>query len=247
MTDKNFWEKRATSYNKLQWASQEEYISSFLEMCAVGSKDSVLDLGTGTGTIAYALSHRVKNVIGVDISMAMLHEAQKNNIVNNIQFMKADVRYLPFLDNSFTLVTARMVFHHILAGLMKAAQETYRVLKSGGRFCLSEGVPPHRCVGKFYNSVFKLKEKRRTFFPEDLGKLLKEAGFRNIQEEEHIMKHCSIRNWLDNAGNLSPATKEKIYSLHLNLHEEGKRVYNMKITPKDCFIDMKFSTIKGIK
>lgn len=247
LTDKKYWEKRSKTYDKQQWVKREGYIEAFVRMCRPKKKDTVLDLGTGTGTIAYVISSKVKNVVGVDISMAMLGEAQKYNHTNNVQFMRSDIRSLSFLDESFSLVTARMVFHHLLIGLNRAVKETFRVLKPGGLFCLSEGVPPDRCVEDFYKAVFKLKEKRRTFFPEDLKNLLIKGGFGQIQMKEYIMKHCSIRNWLDNAGNLSDEAKRKIYQMHINLHDEGRKAYNMKITQNDCFIDMKFIIVNGIK
>lgn len=35
--------------------------------------------------------------------------------------------------------------------------------------------------------------------------------------------------------------------MHINLDEKGKKVYNMKITPNDCYIDMKSVISRGIK
>lgn len=247
LTDKKYWEKRASKYNKLQWARREEYIKAFIDSCEPEKEDTVLDLGTGTGTIAYAIAPKVKNVVGIDISDAMLNEAQKHNHTDKIEYMKGDVRVLPFLDNSFTLVTARMIFHYLLTGLNRAVKESYRVLKPGGSFCLSEGVPPDKCVKDFYKKIFELKEKRLTFFPEDLEKLHKNGGFKNIKMREFIMHHCSIRNWLDNAGNLTGEVKKKIYEMHLTLHDKGRKAYNMEMTKDDCFIDMKFVIVSGRK
>jgi ubiquinone/menaquinone biosynthesis C-methylase UbiE len=247
LTEKKYWKKRAKDYDKLQWAKREDYIKSFLEVCDPQKEDTVLDLGTGTGTIAHAISPQVKDVIGVDISEDMLSEAQKHNRSTNIQFLRGDIRDLPFLDNSFTKVTARMVFHHLIRGLKKAVKEVYRVLKPGGIFCLSEGVPPDRCVEKFYKEVFRLKEKRLTFFPEDLKEMIHIGGFKDVNFKEYTMKHCSIRNWLSNDTSISNDAKKEIYKMHLGLHEDGKKTYNMHITSKDCFIDMKFIIISGRK
>lgn len=238
LTDKIYWERRVKYYDKLQWAKRENYIKAFIKMCQPNKEDFVLDLGTGTGIMAYSLARLVRIAVGIDSSMAMLRQAQKHNSATNVYFLRGDVRYLPFLDNIFTKVTARMVFHYLLTGLNKSISETYRVLKPGGSFCLSEGVPPDRCVEDFYKAIFKLKEKRRTFFPEDLEKLMIKGGFKKIKKKEFIMRHCSIKNWLENAGNLSYEVRNKIFDMHIQLHDEGKKVYNMKITPNDCFIDM---------
>lgn len=247
LTDKKYWEKRARVYDKLQWTKREEYLKEFLKMCELNKNDEVLDLGTGTGTIAFSLYDKVKKVVGVDYAEDMLEEARKHNNKPTLQFICADVRKMPLLDNSFTRATARMVFHYLVKGLDEAVREVRRVLKPGGLFVLSEGVPPDRCVEKFYKDIFKLKEKRVTFFPEDLKEILVQGKFKNIKMSEFVMKHCSIKNWLDNAGNLSEEAKKKIYRMHLNLHEKGKKAYNMKITSADCFIDMKFIIASGRK
>lgn len=245
LTDNKFWQKRAKNYDKLHWTKNEDYLNAFVKMCRVTKQDNVLDLGTGTGTIAYTLAPYVRITVGIDKSIEMLHETQKHNRVPNTYFLRGDVRYLPFLDNSFEIVTSRMVFHHLLTGLNRAVAETYRVLKPGGVFCLSEGVPPCKCVDSFYKAVFLLKEKRRTFYPEDLQYLFKKEGFKDIKVKEFIMRECSIKNWLNNAGNLTEEIKKQIYDMHINLHREGKNAYNMKITPDDCFVDMKFIIISG--
>lgn len=251
LTETIFWKKRAKKYNKLQWAKREKYIKAFIKMCETKKEDKVLDLGTGTGTIAFAISPLVKKVIGVDYSDDMLQKAKKHNNRKNIQFVNADIRNMPFPANSFDKVTARMVFHHLLGGTNRAISEIKRILKPGGLFCLSEGVPPDRCVADFYKEVFRLKEKRIIFFPQDLKKIFITGGFQDIKMKQFIMKHCSIRNWLENSLVLTLSVKEKIYQMHLNLHTKGKKAYNMEIAKDDCYddcyIDMKFIIISGRK
>jgi len=161
--------------------------------------------------------------------------------------MRADVRNLPFADDSFDRITARMVFHHLLWGINRAMGEIRRVLKPGGLFCLSEGVPPDRILETFYRDVFALKEKRKTFFPEDLEKIIKSGGLILKESRNFYLKRCSIKNWLNNSGNLKKEIKEKIFSMHLNLSKEGKKAYNMEIKGNDCFIDMKFTVVTGSK
>jgi hypothetical protein len=62
-----------------------------------------------------------------------------------------------------------------------------------------------------------------------------------------MMRNCSIRNWLNNDTSISNEAKKGIYQMHLDLHEDGKKAYNMHITSTDCFIDMKFIIISGRK
>ena len=41
--------------------------------------------------------------------------------------------------------------------------------------------------------------------------------------------------------------KAIIKQMHLDLHEAGKRAYNMDVTSDDIFIDMKFVIVAAVK
>src|SRR5215813_2167264 len=58
-----------------------------------GSK--VLDIAAGTGQQSFAFAKRGYEVIGVDISQAMLNVARKNNRYENLKFELADATALP--------------------------------------------------------------------------------------------------------------------------------------------------------
>jgi ubiquinone/menaquinone biosynthesis C-methylase UbiE len=70
----------------------------------------VLDLGTGTGVAAYTLAHRYPDadVVGVDLSPAMIAEAQAKlppELTARVRFEVGDASALPFADGAFDLVT----------------------------------------------------------------------------------------------------------------------------------------------
>lgn len=240
-----FWQSRAKNYQKLEWAIKGEYLHAFLDADNFCSKDIVLDIGTGTGIIAHTVSPFVKKVIGIDISPDMLSRAIEHRI-DNEEFIKMDIRNLQFKDESFSKVTARMVFHHILENTQKAMDECCRVVKKGGKMVFSEGVPPSEHVKPFYIEMFKLKEERLTFMDNDLLTFMRRAGFTNIKESIFWMQQASIKNWLNNSG-LDAKTQAKIMQMHRDLDKKGKEDYNMRETEDDCFIDMKFIILVGDK
>ena len=240
-----FWEKRAKTYEKLEWAIKGGYLHAFLDAGDFHSDDNVLDVGTGTGIVAHTISPFVNKVIGIDISDDMLSRAFEHR-TSNEEFFKMDATDLKFDEKSFTRVTARMVFHHILADTQKAMNGCFRVLKPGGKMIFSEGVPPSVHVKPFYIEMFKLKEERLTFMNSDLISLMRNAGFKNIKEIIYWSRKSSIRNWLDNSG-LGEGAKKAIFDMHINLDEQGKKDYKMFFGNGDCFIDMRFVILVGEK
>lgn len=247
MRDKRqeFWEKRAKNYDKLEWAIKGGYLHAFLDAGDFCADDHVLDIGTGTGIIAHTIAPFVEKVCGVDISDDMLSHAFEHR-VNNEEFMNCDATKLLFETGTFSKVTARMVFHHIIENPQKAMNECYRILKKGGKMIFSEGVPPSEHVKPFYVDMFKLKEDRLTFMDSDLMELMRKAGFENIQEVVYWTRKASIKNWLKNSG-LDDAAQDRIFRMHVDLDQKGKEHYNMVLENDDCFIDMKFVILVGEK
>lgn len=243
--DLAFWKTRAKRYDRLQWATKSDYLDAFLTAGDFHAEDVVLDVGTGTAIIAKALAPRVRRVVGIDASPEMLKHGREKQTPNE-EFRVMDVRKIDFPDGSFTKVTARMVFHHVLEEIEEAMGECFRVLAPGGRMIFSEGVPPSEHVKPWYTEMFKLKEERNTFMDEDLRRLMERAGFQNIQEKIHWARQSSIRNWLQNSG-LAQPVQDQIFQMHLDLDERGKRDYNMTQVDHDCLIDMKFVILTGDK
>ncbi|MCL4468798.1 MAG: class I SAM-dependent methyltransferase [Deltaproteobacteria bacterium] len=72
----------------------------------------ILDIGCGTGALAFCLHEMGYRVTGVDASSAMINIAKKNNPGNAASFMVANaLKGLPFADKSFDLVISSYVAH----------------------------------------------------------------------------------------------------------------------------------------
>ncbi|MCK5148811.1 class I SAM-dependent methyltransferase [bacterium] len=240
---KKFWEVRAEQYNELQWANEKTYLDALIKAGDFKSDQLVLDVGTGTGIVLHEIAPLVDEIIGLDISQAMLDHS---NWQGNKFFVRRDISDPFFHEGVFDRVTARMVFHHIIDKTQDAANEVYRILKPGGKFLLSEGVPPTSEVKDDYEKIFALKEERLTFMPEDLIGLLENAGFKNIQPYTYIMKEMSVNNWLEKSG-LEQEIQDEILEMHINAPAYFKEAYNMKISRGACLIDIKYAILVGEK
>jgi len=88
----------------------------------------ILDNGCGTGNFVECLkSINREKTIGSDISNGMLIRAKKR--IGPV--VQSDSQQLPFKSNSFNIVFARSLFHHLPEPDL-GAKETARVLKKGG-------------------------------------------------------------------------------------------------------------------
>jgi demethylmenaquinone methyltransferase/2-methoxy-6-polyprenyl-1,4-benzoquinol methylase len=113
-----------------------------------------LDLATGTGDIAFALSARGASVVGVDITRRMIELARARAVPvpagHRPRFLVGDMLALPFSDASFDLVTTGYGLRNV-PDLTTAVDEIRRVLKPGGRvLSLDFNRPQNRVVRAVY-------------------------------------------------------------------------------------------------
>ncbi len=92
-----------------------------------------LDLACGTGDVTFLLAEKFQDaqVMGVDLSQAMLSCAQRKSLHSNTQFIKSAMETLPFPDASFDLVTGSYALRNA-GSLQEAIYEVARVLKPEG-------------------------------------------------------------------------------------------------------------------
>jgi SAM-dependent methyltransferase len=244
--DRKYWNDRSRDFDKLEWASRQDYLSAMVRAGDPRSDDFVLDAGTGTGIVARAIAPLVDGVIGVDLSPEMIEASMATEIVG-CQFEVGNCMDLRFPTGHFSKVYSRMMFHSLIDGGDIAASECHRVLKEGGKFILSEGIPPSSTAEPWYTEMFRLKEERLTFSQEILEDLLLRNGFVDIHTQIHISPQVSIANWLEN-GDLSSEQCEQIMQVHLEMPDEVKKAYHATFDSSgDVLSDMKFVIVVGTK
>lgn len=95
----------------------------------------VLDLGTGTGSVARLVADRFPDaeVVGADLSERMVDEARAKTESDRVRYVVADAQRLPFEDGAFDLVT--------LGNMIPFFDELVRVVAPGGHvlFAFSAG------------------------------------------------------------------------------------------------------------
>lgn len=122
----------------------------FLSMAAhlvdsvdVGSNDTVLDIGCGTGNVAVTAARRGARATGLDIAPAMLDEARENAAIASVEdvvWREGTATALPFDDDAFD-VTLSCVGHMFAEPPNAAARELLRVTRSSGRIAFTSWTP----------------------------------------------------------------------------------------------------------
>ncbi|MBI2430039.1 MAG: arsenite methyltransferase [Ignavibacteriales bacterium] len=113
------------------------------EFAQIRSGDTVVDLGSGAGNDAFVARSIVGEngkVIGIDMTEQMIAKAKKNAEklgFSNVEFLSGDIENIPITDNTVDVVVSNCVMN-LVPNKQKAFAETYRILKSGGHFSISD-------------------------------------------------------------------------------------------------------------
>ncbi len=136
----------------------------------------VLDVATGTGEQAFAFAKKEYDVIGIDLSEAMLRVARRKNTFGNARFELADATDLPFGDSWFDVSSVSFALHEVPSTIgEKILREMARVTRSNGIVEIVDFHVPENRIGRFLvNHVFSLWEPGyyRDFIRSDIRAIL---------------------------------------------------------------------------
>lgn len=150
-----------------------------------GSK--ILDVATGTGQQAFAFAKKGYEVIGIDISEAMLNVARKKNKYKNAKFKVADATNLPFENNSFDVSSISFALHDMPLSIReKVLKEMVRVTKSQGIIVVADYNLPEKKISGFliYHFVALIESQYyKDFIRSDLEILLHRNKIKIIDKD----------------------------------------------------------------
>jgi SAM-dependent methyltransferase len=177
--------RQAVPFSQMPAHSNDEANRLLIDMAGVGPQDTVLDVACGPGLVACALAEVARHVTGLDLTPAMIEQAQARQRVKgltNLTWVVGDAVPLAFPGAAFSVVVSRYSFHHFL-GPKAVLAEMVRVCSPGGRVAVIDVCTSSPEQAEAYNQVEKLRDPShvRALSPEELTGLFHEAGLRDVR------------------------------------------------------------------
>jgi ubiquinone/menaquinone biosynthesis C-methylase UbiE len=166
------------------------------QYAGIEAGNTVLDLGSGAGNdvfVARSIVGEQGSVIGLDMTSEMVEKAKVNNRkmgYDNVEFKLGDIENMPIDSDSVDVVVSNCVLN-LVPDKNLAFNEIFRVLKSGGHFCVSDIVTKgelpddiRRSAELYVGCVSGAVEK------EEYLRIIENAGF--TQVNVHISKEIQL-------------------------------------------------------
>jgi ubiquinone/menaquinone biosynthesis C-methylase UbiE len=148
---------------------------------------SVLDVGCGgegereRGSImSYVIAQQAGRVIGIDIEPSPAWRAMQLKLVN-LEFQVADACRAPFLDDTFDVVFAKDLLHHVPVP-EQAIAEMERVTKRGGFIVIVESNRYNPIKYIFTVRILGHNHFSQGYFKQLVMSKLKEAEFKSFED-----------------------------------------------------------------
>jgi len=171
---------------------------AYVAFVGVKNGDRVLDVGTGTGALAFAVEAATTSgeVVGIDPSEGFIGFAKKNAKTGRMSFEVGDAQALKFKDASFDQTMALLVMNFV-PDHNKAIVEMRRVTRPQGvvSACVWDYNAGMEMLRFFWDEVVALdpamapKDERNMKLSREgqLGELWKKAGLVNVQEKPLVI------------------------------------------------------------
>jgi len=184
----------SAEYERFMGRWSRRLAPEYIAFAGVKNGDRVLDVGTGTGSLASTLDATMPSseIVGIDPSEGFISYAKKNAKSGRTQFNIGDAQALPFQDRSFDQTMALLVMNFV-PDHNKAVSEMRRVTRPKGvvSACVWDYNEGMQMLRYFWDEAVAVdptiepKDERHMKLSRQgqLGELWKKAGLANVQEK----------------------------------------------------------------
>lgn len=207
MTRKTNEIKHFTDLEHIWWGArsysgQKRYDNRLLllkKLCHPKTKDKILEIGCGDGELTKRLGKLNSKIFATDITPAVIKRAKKN--IKDVTFKVEDAEKFSVKDNTFDIVCGMSILHHI--NYLKSLEESFRVLKKGGKLFFSE--PNYLNPIVFSALHWKWLKTKMEYSPDEtalirweITKLLYAIGFSKVKVFNYDFLHPSTPKLITN-------------------------------------------------
>jgi demethylmenaquinone methyltransferase/2-methoxy-6-polyprenyl-1,4-benzoquinol methylase len=179
----------------------------------LGAQDKLLDLGAGTGDLAYeaARRHPQAFIVAGDFTPEMLWVGKARPESGGVQWVLCDALHLPFRDDSFQGLVHGFLMRNV-ADPDSAIGEQFRVLSPGGRMVSLDTTPPrssllrpliefhlHRVIPTL-GRVIAGDAAAYTYLPDSTEKFLTAEAYRDRIQKAGFAEVGFVRRMLGTIG-----------------------------------------------
>lgn len=196
MEARKAYNKAASWIDIFEHPFEKPYKDRGLELLNVQPRESILELGCGTGYALLRLAQQTGpegEITGVDIAENMLAAAkvrlQSAGVTDRVSLLRCDAAEIPLGDDIFDGVFSSFVVELFNTDRMSIVLgEIKRVLKPSGRLCIvSLSRDPETLPVRIYEWFHRLLPKRIDCRPIYVAETLHTHGFEINQQENHRM------------------------------------------------------------
>ena len=225
----NFYDKQT---------QDETHLKRILECLRVSDGMKILDLGTGTGYLAFpfATQYPKAQVTGLDIVELALNrnrERATQKELKNLRFVNYNGLIFPFESKTFDMVITRYALHHF-PDIEGTFREVCRVLKPGGKFFLSDPAPNDDDMQRFVDAYMQMKKDGHIKFytKKEWQRIGESTGFKFVDDFETDIRFPKKRQ---NALELD--------SILQRFDEQVVKGYDLEIVDNEIWITEKVNNI----
>jgi len=188
------YNKTAEEYTQSRLGTEDkDELERLKALIKPGSR--ILDVGCAAGRDTRILKDMGFEVVGSDLAERLLHIAEQTN--PDIEFVLADMRKLPFVDESFDAIWASVVLHHAAKDeMLVVLQEFRRVLTMKGVLYIHT----KSGQGLLRTNEAIVKGESREFeliTAQELDEMLQNTGFMKIELEEKPSRSRPGLSWVN--------------------------------------------------
>jgi ubiquinone/menaquinone biosynthesis C-methylase UbiE len=189
---------KAERFAALQAGRAAELSARLERLLDLRGGERALDVGAGTGALAFALAPHVAAVVAVDADAAMIGRARADAPAN-VEALVGDGEELPFPEGSFDVAGTLRTLHHT-SRPERLLAELGRVVRPGGQVLVADQLAPDDGADEL-NAFERARDASttRVLTEGELRAALEAAGLHLVREEV-VREPRDLERYLDLAG-----------------------------------------------